>query len=89
MASLASWALRAKYIHHSAALPRKATTKAATATAEVSIAPKVVPVTRMDSPRAIMMMSWQRSAKCVPSIVHSSVRERPSPGVQYRATGPE
>jgi hypothetical protein len=82
MASLASWALRAKYVHHSAALPTKATKKAATVAVEASISPKAVPVTRMDSPRATMTISWHLSAKCVPSMVHSSVRERPSPGVQ-------
>jgi hypothetical protein len=82
MVSLASWVLRAKYVYHSAALPRKATTKAITVAVEGSISPKAVPATGMDSPRATMTMSWHLSEKCVPSIVHSSVRERPSPGVQ-------
>ena len=34
----------------------------------------------IDSPSAMMTKSWQRSARCSPAIVHSLVRERPSPG---------
>jgi hypothetical protein len=41
-----------------------------------------VPTPRIDSPNALMMNSWQRSARCPPVIVQSVVRERPSPGVK-------
>ena len=42
----------------------------------------VAPVTTIDSPSAMMMNSWKRSAKCAPSIVHSSNLLDPSRGVQ-------
>ena len=42
----------------------------------------VAPVTTIDSPSAMMMNSWNRSAKCAASISHSVVPERPSRGVQ-------
>ena len=35
----------------------------------------------IDSPSAIRMNAWQRSAKWPPSMVQSEVRDRPSPGV--------
>ena len=59
-----------------------ATPKAARAAADTSASAKVAPVTKMDSPKAMMTNSWHLSAKCAPSIVHSSVCERPSPGVR-------
>ena len=42
----------------------------------------VAPVTSSDSPRAMMMNSAQRSARCAPSTSQSVVDERPSPGTQ-------
>ena len=39
-------------------------------------------MTTIDSPRAMMMNAWHRSAKWPPSIVHSALVVRPSPGVQ-------
>ena len=39
------------------------------------------PVSTIDSPSAIMMNSWQRSARWPPSIVQSLVSDRPRPGV--------
>ena len=42
----------------------------------------VAPVTTIDSPSAMMMNSWNRSAKCAGSISQSVVAERPSRGVQ-------
>ena len=38
-------------------------------------------MTTIDSPRAMMMNAWQRSAKWPPAIVHSSLVVRPIPGV--------
>ena len=42
----------------------------------------VLPVTRIDSPSAIITNSEQRSARCSPSIVQWRVSERPRPGTQ-------
>ncbi len=42
----------------------------------------VAPVTTIDSPSAMMMKSWNRSAKWAVSISHSVVIDRPSRGVQ-------
>ena len=47
-----------------------------------SILAKVAPVTRIDSPSAMMMNRPQRSAICAPSTSQSAVVERPRPGVQ-------
>ncbi len=65
-------ALRSKYSHHSPALPMNATTNAATvgaalacgaASGPASSRASVAPVTTIDSPSAIRMKPWQRSAK--------------------------
>ena len=42
----------------------------------------------IDSPSAIRMNPWQRSAKWPPSMVQSEVRDRPSPGVAKPTTPP-
>ena len=41
----------------------------------------VAPMMTIDSPSAIRMNAWQRSAKWPPSMVQSEVRDRPRPGV--------
>jgi hypothetical protein len=41
----------------------------------------VAPTITTDSPMAIKMNSWQRLAKCAPSIAQSEASDRPSPGV--------
>ena len=45
------------------------------------------PVTRINSPSAMMMNSPQRSAMWLPSMSQSAVVERPSPGVQNPTEG--
>ena len=47
----------------------------------------VAPVTRIDSPSAMMTNSPQRSAMWPPSTSQSAVVERPSPGVQKPSDG--
>ena len=42
----------------------------------------------IDSPSAIRMNAWQRSAKWPPSMVQSEVRDRPRPGVAKPTTPP-
>ena len=42
----------------------------------------------IDSPSAIRMNAWQRSAKWPPSIVQSAVRDRPSHGTANPMTPP-
>ncbi len=49
---------------------------------------RVAPMTTTDSPSAIRMKAWQRSARWPPSMFHSRVRDRPSPGVQNPAAPP-
>ncbi len=46
-----------------ASVPRKALAKAAIVPAAQGLAPKVAPVTRIDSPSAMMMKRPQRSEK--------------------------
>jgi hypothetical protein len=57
-----------KYSHHRAAVSTKATTRQSTTVDVSPAAEAVAPVTTIDSPRAMMMNSWQRSAKWVPSM---------------------
>jgi hypothetical protein len=45
------------------------------------IADRVAPMMTIDSPSAIRMNAWHRSAMWLPTIVQSAVRERPSHGV--------
>ncbi|HEX4291651.1 MAG TPA: hypothetical protein VH021_22185, partial [Trebonia sp.] len=80
MISALASADRSKYSHHSATAPANATTKDVTAAAVTFTPLRVAPMTTIDSPRAIRMNAWQRSAKWPPSIVQSAVRERPRPG---------
>ncbi len=47
----------------------------------------VVPVTRIDSPSAMITNSAQRSAMCALSTFQSAVVERPSPGTAKPTTG--
>jgi len=74
-------ALRSKYSHHIATEPANATTKAVTLAAVTGFSVTLAPMMTIDSPSAIKMNPWQRSAKCPPSMVQSEVRDRPSPGV--------
>ena len=60
---------------------KRATTNAVTLALDAPTSPKVVPITKSDSPKAMMTNNRQRSARCPPSTVHSMVRERPRPGV--------
>ncbi len=88
MASLPSLLLVSKYTHHIATLPTKAASIASRiGRSQWCVWPSVVPVTRTDSPSATIMNSWQRSARCPPSIVHSSLRDRPSPGSRKPVIG--
>ena len=57
-----------KYSHHSAAVSTNATTRQSTTVGVRPAAEAVAPVTTIDSPSAMMMKTWQRSAKCVPSM---------------------
>ena len=65
-----------------ATLPRNATRKAQTRAVVAGSDAAVAPVTRMDSPSAIMTNSAQRSAMCAPSTFQSVVFERPMPGTK-------
>ena len=73
--------LWSKYSHHSATAPMNPTTKAATSEALTGFSVRVAPMMTIDSPSAIRMNPWQRSAKWPPSMVQSEVRDRPRPGV--------
>ncbi|HET6920589.1 MAG TPA: hypothetical protein VFI46_14155 [Jiangellaceae bacterium] len=44
-------------------------------------------MSRMESPRATITKGWHGSARCLPSIVHSSVRDRPNPGTEEPCSG--
>jgi len=68
-------------------MPANATTNAVTVPADGSRSANVAPVSRMDSPPATITTSWHRSARCPPSIVHSSVRDRPNPGTDKPCSG--
>ena len=46
-----------------------------------SLAASAAPMITIDSPIAIRMKPWHRSAKWPPSMVHSAVLARPRPGV--------
>ena len=73
---------RSKYSHHSATEPANDTTNAATVAAVMCrVADRVAPMMTIDSPIAIRMNPWHRSAKWPPSIVQSAVRDRPRNGV--------
>lgn len=61
-------AVAPKYSHQSAAVCTKATTRHATTVGVSPAAEAVAPVTTIDSPSAMMMNTWQRSAKWVPSM---------------------
>ena len=39
------------------------------------------------APGATITNGWHRSARCLPSIVHSSVRDRPNPGTEEPCSG--
>ena len=65
----------------------KAARKAATVDASQGRSAKVAPVTRIDSPSAMMMNRAQRSAMCPPSTSQSLVVERPSPGTRSPSDG--
>jgi hypothetical protein len=64
MISAAASALWSKYSHHIATEPANATTKAVTPEAVTAFsADRVAPMMTIDSPSAIRMNAWQRSAK--------------------------
>ena len=64
MTSALAPAERSKYSHHSATDPANATAKAATTDAVAYVCPaRVAPMMTIDSPIAIRMNAWQRSAK--------------------------
>jgi hypothetical protein len=64
MTSALAPAERSKYSHHNATDPANATTNAATDVAVTSVIPdRVAPMMTIDSPSAIRMNAWQRSAK--------------------------
>ena len=87
--SAAAPALWSKYSHHSATEPANATTKDATLAAVTGFTSvSVAPMMTIDSPSAIKMNAWQRSAKWPPSMVQSEVRDRPRPGVAKPTTPP-
>src|SRR5208337_3077094 len=69
--SAAASALWSKYSHHSATEPTKATMKAVTLDAVTDLSVRVAPMMTIDSPSAIKMNPWQRSAKWPPSMVQS------------------
>ena len=87
MMAVASPAARSKYTHQNATLPTTAIRNAITAPVSEcgcacsSVNASLAPITTIDSPIAIRMKPWQRSAKWPPSMVQSEVRERPMPGV--------
>src|SRR5262245_45546401 len=78
-----------KYSHHTAALPRKATEKAASREASRSAPEAVAQVATLDSPRPKMMKRGKRSAKWPTSIAHADGATRGSPGTQNVHSGPE
>ena len=57
-----------KYSHHSAAVSTNATIRQSTTVGVSPASDAVAPVTTIDSPSAMMMKTWQRSAKWVPSM---------------------
>src|SRR4051794_3336336 len=79
---LARSAAVSKYTHHIAMLPRNEARKAATVVAFHEDPAKVAPVTRIDSPSAMITNRPQRSDRWPPSMSHSVVLERPSPGTR-------
>src|SRR3990167_834083 len=70
-----------------ATLPVKAAKKAAVLARVHSRPAKLTPVTRIDSPKAMMRKRPQRCAICEPSTCQSLVVERPRPGVQKPMDG--
>ena len=61
---------------------RNARPKATTVAVVSSCAAVVEPVITIDSPSAMMMKSWKRSAKCPLPTSHASGVNRGSPGTQ-------
>ncbi|MNY36092.1 hypothetical protein D3C86_1705570 [compost metagenome] len=70
-----------KYNHHIARVPSKVTNNPTnTGISQCPVSASTAPLASSVSPRATITNSWQRSARCAPSMVQSLVRERPSPG---------
>ena len=70
-----------KYSHHIASVPMKvAPSASSTPASQCSCSDITAPVATSVSPSATITNSWQRSARCPPSMVHSLVSERPIPG---------
>src|SRR4030095_5338289 len=65
-----------------ATLPRNATQKALTPDVVAGSDAAVAPVTRIDSPSAMITNSAQRSAMCAPSTFQSVVLDASSPGTE-------
>src|ERR1039457_6284483 len=71
-----SSALRSKYSHHRPTLPIRAAANAPISAPLIRCRrDRVVPVTTIDSPSAMRMNAWHRSAKWPPSMVQSAVLE--------------
>lgn len=77
-----------KYSHHMATAPTNAIRKPVIVTVFHSNSANPAPVTRIDSPRAMMTKRPQRSARWVPSMSQSVVLERPRPGTRNDTHGP-
>ena len=73
-------ATKSKYSHQNAAVERNARPNAAKRAASSGSSDVVAPVTTIDSPRAMMMKSWNRSAKCDVSTSHESGLSGRRPG---------
>ena len=71
-----------KSSHQNAAVVRNATTKASVRAASSSSSAVVAPVITIDSPSAMMMKSWKRSAKCSEPTSQASGVTRGRPGTQ-------
>src|SRR5688572_33509677 len=69
-------------------LPSTALKKASSVGPSHFSSANVAPVTSSDSPSAMMMNRPQRSAMWPPSTFQSATDDRPSPGTQYKAHGP-
>src|SRR5258708_24095942 len=65
----------------------KADTKAPPVSVVKARSANVAPVTKVDSPSAMMMNRAQRSAMCPPSTSQSSIEDAPYFGIQNRTAG--
>jgi len=85
--SAAAAALWSKYSHHSATEPATRPRMTAALAAVIGFTSvSVVPMMMIDSPSAIKMNAWQRSAKWPPSMVQSRYGIGRGPGVAKPTT---